>query len=329
MSLVFAIKILFLNRFFTNRKVRLSALKKRWQPILVESLDGVPNEIPNLDPRDNLDFLLLWNYLQESIRDESKENLNTIARMLHLDLWAIRALDKRNFRDKLLAIQTLGWLREKMVWHELIEIMNNSAPVISLSAARALVRTDPESVIREFIELIVKRGDWSFSLVGKILREAGADTISEPMVKIARTTDENSLPKLLRFFELLHSSVAAPTLTYFLKTSSNTEVINSCLRAVQNPDDLPIVRELLKHQDWKIRTQAARCLGRIGTKDDERRLAHAAGDQQWWVRYRAAQALANLPSTTVFRLREISMAHYNPYASDVIDKVIGERQVIY
>ena len=79
----------------------------------------------------------------------------------------------------------------------------------------------------------------------------------------------------------------------------------------------------------KFETQAARCLGRIGTKEDERRLAHAAGDQQWWVRYRAAQALANLPSTTADRLREISASHYNPYASDVIDKVIGERQVIY
>ena len=198
--MVFAIKIIFLNRFFTKRKVRLSNLKEKWQPILVESLDEVPDELPSLDSRDTLDFLLLWNYLQESIRDESKENLNTIARKLHLDLWAVRALGKRNFRDKLLAIQTLGWLREKMVWHELIELMKSGAPMISLSAARALIRTDREIVVRDFIELIVTRNDWSFSLVGKILREAGADTISGPMVKIARATDEKSLPKLLRFF---------------------------------------------------------------------------------------------------------------------------------
>ncbi len=328
-STVMIAKIALLNRFFSERKRRAEVLREQWLPVLIETLDRVPDTIPELKDEDILEFLILWNYLQESIRDENKENLNIVARRLNLDLWAIRGLGKRNFRNKLLAIQTLGWLREDMVGDELIEIMKNGNPVVSLSAARALTKTHGEEGIELFINLIAKRKDWSFSMVGKILREAGADLISYPLVKVALSTEEKSLPKLLRFFELVHPSVATPTLSHFLRNSNDPDVISYCLRATQSPNDLPLIREMLKHENWRIRAQAARCLGRIGTKEDEKRLAHAAGDQQWWVRYRAAQALASLPSTTVERLREISMAHYNPYATDVIDKVIGESQIIY
>ncbi len=93
-----------------------------------------------------------------------------------------------------------------------------------------------------------------------------------------------------------------------------------------DPADLDFVRELLKHRDWRIRTQAAICLGQIGTEDDVVCLAHAAGDQDWWVRYRAAMALANIPTVSFERLKSIADNHYNLFGTDIITKVLQERE---
>ncbi len=320
--------ILFLRTFYDQHQKNIKNQSSEWESILLNSFEFVPTELPVLTKRTTVSFLVLWNYLLESLQDEAKENLIIIAYLLKLDQWAATALRQRNVRQKLLAIQTLGLLGEKSIWDELETLTSDKNSTVSLAAIRSLIKIDKKKAISIFLPLIGKRKDWSFSMGGKILKEAGPEVISEPFVKQLRnSSNDDELVRLLRYLDLAYMQTTAPLIRELLQTSEDFKTIKFCLKAVTDPQDLELVRKLLKHEHWEVRTQAASALGRMGTDDDEKRLIHAAGDQEWWVRYRAAQALANLPSISEEKLEEIAKTHQNFFGSDMIYKVIGERKV--
>ena len=322
------LETLLLRSLLIWRTRRAERLRDVWQPLLVESLDGSPNQLPSLPRRDVFSFLLLWNYLQDSLRDEAHENLNRVARQIGIDQQAFQLLEQGNLRRKLIAIQTLGWLREKQAWNKLLEIADDDDPVLSLTAAKALLRIDGALAVESIIEFVKRRDDWSTAMVAGMLSEAGADLISAPLARAALETPLEHAPRMIHFLELAHAEIALPVVHQMMERSTEMEIITACLRVLQNPEDLPIVRQLLKDERWQIRLQAAVFLGRTGTHEDEARLAHACGDLEWWVRYRAAQALAHLPSMSAEHLSEIAESHFNEFARDIIRQVIAERQVL-
>ena len=316
-------------RLLYLRRVRhVRRLRDEWQNWLVDCLYERPERRQSLARGDVESFLMVWNHFHESIRDDSKENLNVLARLMKLDSWCLHALRKRNYRKKLLAIQSLGWMQERRAWNELERLVHSPSPTLSLAAVKALVRIDTESALEIFLPQVVKRGDWSYSIVGQILRTCHADLISEPLVKVCLEAPEKLAPRTIRFLGLAHTEVAAPAIRKIIARTSDREVLIKCLRVVRDPKDLETVRRLLKYDDWRVRSQAATCLGRYGTDEDEKRLRHAAGDQEWWVRYRSAQALANLPSMTFERLDEIAENHHNFFAQDIIKKISEERKAL-
>jgi HEAT repeat protein len=57
---------------------------------------------------------------------------------------------------------------------------------------------------------------------------------------------------------------------------------------------VPVLVRLLADTDWRVRAQAARALGALRVRDAVDPLAAAVRDRAWWVRYRAALALAQV-----------------------------------
>jgi HEAT repeat protein len=84
------------------------------------------------------------------------------------------------------------------------------------------------------------------------------------------------------------------------------------------------VRALLAHEDWQVRVQAAKALGRIGDRGDTERLVALLADREWWVRYRAAQALVELPWLTRADLDALHAALDDRYAADMLAQVMAE-----
>lgn len=321
------LETLFLRLRLVARTRRAERFTAKWQLLLVESLEEVPQNLPLIARRDVVSFLMLWNHLQESLRDEAKENLNSVARVCAIDNLAMKFLHHRGLRHKLLAVQTLGWLGERRAWDELKKLCTTEDPTVSLLSAKALVRIDTPRAVEFIIPLIVSRRDWSNSVVAGILKEAGADVISEPLARAVLDAPPDDMPRMIRFLELAQLEVAVPVVRKILSNSDDTKVITACLRVLQSPEDLPLVRAFLKDERWQVRLQAVLCLGRSGTFEDESKLTHACGDLEWWVRYRAAQSLANLPTMTDERFRKIGKKHKNDFGRDIIRQVAAERQV--
>ena len=174
-----------------------------------------------------------------------------------------------------------------------------------------------------------------------MLQTAGADVISDQLataaIDYAGQPDSegagaegppiNRSARVVRYLELAYSVSALPAARAIAESSHDPEVIATCLGLLESSEDLPLVRQSLGHEDWRVRVQAAGALGRIGRAEDERLLILLLSDRQWWVRYRAAQALSRLPSMRESKLRSIQAAQSNPFARDILSQAMAEMEL--
>lgn len=328
LSCLLLLQILVLRLRQARRSRQAARFRAVWEPLLMQSVESLPAQVPSIRANDRLDFLALWNYLHDSLRAEAKEQLNQLACLTGMDDIARQMLKRGGLRARFIGMTTLGHLRDAASWHALQQATADADPVVSLVAAKALMRIDAERAVPVLIQQIAQRTDWSLAACAGLLKEAGADIISAPLIQATLQAPPTQAARLLRFFELAHTTVALPAVRQLLRATDELEVITGCLRLLQDPEDLELARRCLTDARWPVRVQAASALGRLGTAADEVALRRAVEDEEWWVRYRAAQALVNLPgqrepqAANLLEDTQISMA-----GRDVLRQVLAERQL--
>lgn len=319
--------VLIVRKRFDKKAKRAESFREIWEVILMASLDRIPNDLPPIEEKDHLTFLIVWNYFQELLLDESKENLFALAERVGLYSIARKSLRKRNVKGRLLAVNALGFLRDKKSWHLIKKLVNHRDTTFSLSVARALININPRKSTWIILPLIAKRNDWSVDRCADLIRQIGIEEISEKLILQINRTPQNQLPKMIRLLDLILPSEANPVVKRLLTKYDDKEIIYACLLVYKDVDNLQRVRYFLTHEDWEVRMQAAVCLGKYGEEEDIDYLVSTTEDPEWWVRYRSAQALAKIPIMTIEKLKEIAEHHSNRFSHDVILRIVTEREV--
>ena len=300
-------------------------LIKRWRPLFIQSVAGLQVFPPQLSRASVVPILYLWNHFHEILKGDSVTRLNLFGIQAGLNNAAVRLLKKGNVKSQLLAIKTLGHMREKSEWSRLRELAVSNHPVLSLAAARAMIMIDPEGAVNFIIPIVIRRATWPSAIVSTIFRQMGPDLISKPLAEAVYQAAEKDMPRIIRYLETANYSVIRPTVHKILLSSKNDEVLSSCLQVIKDPDDLHIIREYINHPSWFIRLQVARTLGKIGTWPDMDRLVELLKDQSWWVRYRAAQSLTEMPFIEKGKLKQIMQEQSDRYARGILGQVLAEK----
>jgi HEAT repeat protein len=311
----YTVVVLLLICILLLRFLRLAKERRRrsvteiWRPLLAQCVVEMPDNLPTLKPRDHVAFLYLWNHCFESIRGDARTQLNELARRLGTDQVAKRLLRARSLRRRLLAIVTLGHLQERSIWNELAATLQVDNAFLSLVAAKALLNIDAQAAIPLLIPVISQRKDWSPLKVVAMFEAVGADLAAETIAKAAIQAPAEIASRLIRHLASTRSSQGLPPLRALLqKGSPSDDVLSACLflfGQCSDPRDVSTVREHLTHPTWYVRLQAASALGKMGVEEDELRLIRLLDDDHWWVRYRAAEALSNLPWMTPDKLADL------------------------
>jgi hypothetical protein len=314
-----------------RRTKRQQQFLEIWRPILMQSLVAPPPSIPRLRKSERVQLLSLWNQIHGSVRGKLQDNLNRIGLEMGIDLMAMQLLPKRDRTQQLIAIATLGNLRQKSAWQPLQKLVSVRHPTISAAAAGALVQIDDTAAISWLATPICDRTDWSLIQVVQLLREVSSTADIQPLLaQILQASPLRSL-RLFRVLELTHGSQLVSIVPQLLESpNANCESIAACLRILgqfPHPQNLKLVRQYVAHPSWSVRVQAANALGKIGVREDEAQLIVMLSDRRWWVRYRAAQSLAKLPFVSVARLQEIRASQSDRYARDILTQVIAEKEV--
>jgi hypothetical protein len=308
----------------SRHRRRQRRLEQEWLPLLC-GLEGVPDSLPPLHKRDVVPFLSLWNRLHDAIKGSAHVPLRNLALRVGLDREARRMFSCKDIGDRLLAITTFGRLADRTMWDDLVPLASTQDLVLSLAAARAMVRIDARSATKLLLPIIASRDDWPPSTVALMLQEAGPDVISEPLVEAVSRTPPEHAHRLIRFLGLARSEATVPLLNRLIREAVSVESITACLRVFNDADNLDAVRPYLHHPRWEVRVCAVKTFGRLGTHRDEDVLIAMLSDLEWWVRYRAAQALCGLVSGNVDRVTRLRDTHSDPFARDILTHVLAER----
>lgn len=278
-------------------------------------------------------FLFLWNYLHESLRGGSKDNLNELADNLDLEQKTLRMLRRGSLKEKIIAINTFGNMRDRNVYGEIERLSKLRDPIVSLWAWRALLRIDFDRTIAEHLEDLARREDWSPTFVAKVLLESDKDLLAEPLIAFVEKCweeklGERQMSRLISYLNIIHVSSYSPLVDRILRESDEVEVLIACLRLVKWEGSLTRVRELLNSDRWEVRLQVVQTLGRFGFEEDIGLLIESLNDLDWWVRYRSASALLIMPSMTEAKIKKLAKTLPNAFARDILSQVLAENRLL-
>jgi len=286
------LQILAMRRRRLRRQARVDRFLEVWRPRVYEAALGEPPRVlPPLAAEDDVTFLLLWNQVQEGLRGPPRAGLNQLARMVGARVIALRRLDAADPTARLLALRTLGHFGELEDFWRVAAYLDDRSVPIGLAAARALAHIDPARAADVIWPRLLLRRDWPMAQVASMLREVHATAIGAALVRSLPDLAPPELQRLLPLVALMDDARADVVVSTLLATSEDPDNLAGALRHARSPALLDDVIRLAAHPAWPVRTQAAAALGRLGGPPQRALLTRLLGDRQWWVRYRAAQAL--------------------------------------
>lgn len=280
--------------------------------------------LPRIGRNDKTDLLDEWNHARSIVEGSAADNLICLARRAGVPALALKRLNKRRIRPQILAVQTFGHLRDRERRKIIRQLLDHDNTALSITAAVALVEIDADFAIPVIVPMIERRRDWPKNRVSILLRMAGSERISEPMYRAIRSADDGNKTYLLQFAQLVEAEVLDALVNDLIRSSNDPGVLNAALKLVSGFSGVPRIAALTQHDTWFVRMQSAKVLGRIGQEEHLSLLESLLDDREWWVRYRAAQAITALPFLGPNHLRQLRDKQTDPYAADILQQTFAE-----
>jgi hypothetical protein len=323
LAVIMVIVIIGLRIRLARMALRERKFYRRWRPLLMRAALGDQVQFPPLERADWALLFGLWNFIHDSVRGAARTNLNRVGRTLGLDVHAEAWLTSTNVRKRLIALIALGNLRHAGSWPMWRQMLQDDNSVIALAALRGMLLTDPKRAMKTVIPFIAEREDWSPTRVANFLQEAGTDVVAGPLARAALMADPQQASRLVRYLAALDAELARPAVRKLVARTKDPGLIAACIPMLRGFEDLSLVRELARHDAWFVRVQAIAALGRLGVPGDEDLLLLALNDREWWVRYRAAQALYGLHYLSEEEFGRIR-SRQQGFARDMLEQVYAE-----
>lgn len=308
------------------KKIRHNRFLQQWQPVFIQIITGEAPNLPLLAAKDMTDFLMLWLRFFKLLRGEARTNLNLLLRQLPIKQHISDMLKGRKTDERLIALTTIGYLGDKDAWNELVTILDDPEHAISVTAAHSLIHIDAEKAISQVIPMIVHRRDWPVNRTALMLKEAGAAFVEAFIVAVEQAEKDNQpyLLRLMRILDVLQLNRPLAFIRHILENSQDVELVTAALKLVRSPSDLDLVRMRVDDANWSVQVQVASILGRLGDSEDVARLIFLIGAKDWWVRYRSAKSLVQLPFISKLQIESIKQNMTDAFGRDILAHALAE-----
>jgi HEAT repeat protein len=324
---------------------RKAAFRQQWSAILMRCAmgDDLTGQLPALRSRERWPWMLLWLHFQMSLKGPSCHALAKLGRTMGCSGMAMAKLGSPYAPERLMAILALGFLKDAQAQTALQAPLQEGSNQTAVYAARALLELDVQTHAAPVIGHLLVRPDLDFSLVSVLLkpfRQALADALmdcrhvlqppalsSPAMLPNPAAESAEQTLQWLRLARALNVQMPGEVLASCLEAQQDAEVLMAAMRLVQDASGVAAVRLHAAHQDWRVRAQVAQALGQTGAFNDAQRLVQMATDAQWWVRYRAIQALLKMPGMGPHQALSLVEATGDRYALNMLQAALAEKGV--
>lgn len=293
-----------------------------------QSMDGrpwVPNE------RARWLFLKAWLHLQLSVKGAASERLTDLGRTLGLDALAMKHLRSRHYAKRMVALLTLGFLRQPSAVSVLQERMAQGHSHTAIYAGRALLEVDASAHASEVVRGVLGQHDMDLSLAAVMFKPfrpvlQTAMLAQWPRREPTDTSRNRPEPlgpmvRWLRLARALQLQLPSTLLAPLLDPQEDIESLIAAIRLFQGEVGIEPLLRLADHPDWRVRAQVARALSYVGSSSTLPLLVELTTDREWWVRFRSAQALFRLPGLSAHVIMQRVRATQDRYAVQMVEAV--------
>lgn len=284
----------------------------RWRPLFMACLREEVANWPDSPGSAAADVLELWRHLHDTLGDEQKRQLERSALNAGLPRFATLLLRSVSGRNVCLGAEVSGRLKLSAAWDGLAGLLTHSAAEVSTAAAIALCRINVRRAA-PVLMAILTGSRWQ-----PVFGRAVAESLSGVEISLPESVSD---PKQLAILARISLGQIEPVLARIFDDSRDDELLAAALRLLETNSLLDKIHPFTRHPQWFVRVQAANAIGRLGSQADAPLLLPLLGDESWWVRYRAARALAGLLGPDLEQLRS---AQADPFARDMLRQVMAE-----
>lgn len=320
--------IIYILLFRLFQLMRLFAQKSfmhHWRAILATCPTSMPDELPTLLARDHLSMLGLWNHYYKIIHGDATGNLLVLAERIDLARIARRQLFRNDKRHQLIGILTLGNLASREDWPLLDRFIHQPDTKLSLVSMRALFQINPHRALHSMLPYLVSRSDYPTAQVASLLQRIPSHDSCPQLTLHMMLNVATDSSHLLRLMEACGCSITRQIFSALLEKQPDDHIVSTALALITDPKALELVLPFARHERWHIRVHAATTIGRLATREHLSILLELLGDRQWWVRYRAAQAIVALPFLGAEELAQLLSKQNDRYAIDMLKQALAEQ----
>jgi HEAT repeat protein len=220
-----------------------------------------------------------------------------------------RRLRSPSPRRRLRAAQALAEFHDEASLERLRRALSDPNDEVRLAAALSLAGLEDETGVHELVEHL-GLGVQEDSMLAVTLFRTIAGSRPEEIRDLVLNPQTNPNARLAAIEALATTGdySLVPLITQLaLQADDGAEELPRYLRALGtlgHPAGAPAIMDGMLREAVGARAAAAAAAGKIGLQDARGRLAFLLDDEEWWVRYRAAEALVKLGQSGVEQLRQ-------------------------
>lgn len=308
-----------------RRAPRLTAFEAEWLPRLMACALGDAVVAQPLARWQRWPFMKLWLHTQMSLHGAGAQRLAALGRAMGCGPMALQRARSRHPSERMVGLLALGFLGDTEHVPLLMQRLTEGGAQQPVYAGRALLEINAQRHADAVTSALLASPGLDMSLTSIMLRPFRAP-LAQALLRQTPGPDETWALTWLRLVRALRLQLPSPVLAPFVQQDEDIECLIAAIRLVQDEQGASVVAMQSRHADWRVRAQVARALGFIGEDDEQPVLTHLLTDAQWWVRYRAAQAMLRLPGMNAQRLLACAQATQDRYALSMAQAVIAEAE---
>ena len=310
-----------------RREPQLAAFEARWQPLLLACIAGESpaQPLPVLRAHERWPFLKLWLHSQMSVQGPCRERLAQLGQAMGCREMALRRLHSSHSAERLVGMLALGFLRDAGSAPELLAQLTRPSHHGAVYAGRALLEIDANAHVDAVAQALLHAPGLDLALASVLLKPFRAVLGQALLQRPPDTTNGAAALRWLRLADALKLQLPHARLAPFLSADQDIELLMAAMRLYQGEQGAEVLTPYAQHPDWRVRVQLARALAHIGSAAQVPLLARLAADAQWWVRYRAVQALLALPGLARAQVHAAVAATGDRYAQSMLQAVLAEQ----
>ena len=324
-------------RLMTDRNIRRDTeFRSRAEPLIRSFLAGdatveVTAAVLGKSPRLAREILMEQ---ADSLGEGGREKLAPLTGTFPFVGSELSNLRSRSWEKRLRATEALGYLGNDTALPGLMTALRDDVLSVRFAAAQSLARLGCQDAAEPILRALDVPGEVSQRRVVEVLMILGP-RVTDPMIALLShpTINETALAIAARVVGSLRIHRALQPLQGLLGHASPNVRLNA-VRSIASiaphgdHSSISAIAAIAEDPSWEVRNAVMQALGKLGAADHVPLLLQGLSDQEWWVRYSAAEALHGLGETGIAELRNSAEHHVDAYGRDMSRQILQQHAIV-